>query len=92
LTPAYSSDIDVANHFQASAPTSHFRHHLFVGRFTAKGRDGLFDNQLTRRTGANTEVQLIQSIEEMCSVLKNVFNIEPIGFENFLEVIIKRET
>lgn len=88
LEPAYSSDIEAANHYQASAKTSHFRHHLFVGRFTANGRDGLFDNRLSRRNGSNTDVKLIQSFEEMCHVLTHVFDIDPTGYERSLKSIM----
>ncbi len=90
LEPAYPSDINSANHFQASSQTSHFRHHLFVGRFTIKGRDGLFDNRLTYRHGSDTEIRIISNFGEMCSVLEEVFAINPAGHEQALELVIER--
>lgn len=88
--PAHSSDIVVANHFQASSPTSHFRSHLFIGRFTATGRDGLFDNQLTRRSGSDIQTRVISSATDMCTVLVDVFDIDPSGHEKAIERIVGR--
>ncbi len=92
LEPAYPSDIDAANHFQASSHTSHFRHHLFVGRFTINGRDGLFDNRLTHRIGSDTETRIISSFEEMYSVLEEIFDIDPAGHEQAIEQVIERSS
>ena len=51
LGPAYPRDILVANHFTATNPASHFTQGRFVGMFTAAGRNGLVDRQLTLRDG-----------------------------------------
>jgi arylamine N-acetyltransferase len=77
LIAAHTSDLEIANHYQATAPASHFRHHLFVGRFREDGRDGLFDRRLSRRYGAETEVEILTSREQMEETLRDVFGIHP---------------
>lgn len=74
---AHASDLEVANHYQATSPTSHFRHHLFVGRFRQDGRDGLFDTRLSRRYGSETVVEMLTSLEQMEQTLRDVFGIDP---------------
>ncbi|MGV9008676.1 arylamine N-acetyltransferase family protein [Brevundimonas sp.] len=74
---AHASDLEVANHYQATASTSHFRHHLFVGRFRQDGRDGLFDTRLSRRYGSETVVETLTSLEQMEQTLREVFGIDP---------------
>ncbi|MFT6907198.1 MAG: arylamine N-acetyltransferase [Oleiphilaceae bacterium] len=90
LEPAYRSDIEAANHFQASPLTSHFRQHLFVGRFTAEGRDGLFDNRLTQRAGLDTKVHIITSLSEIRNVLESVFDIDARGYDQVLKAVVDR--
>lgn len=90
LEPAYRADIEAANHFQASSRTSHFRQHLFVGRFTQEGRDGLFDNCLTQRIGLETKTHKITSFLEICDVLESVFGIDTTGYEDVLRALIER--
>ncbi len=88
--PAHPSDIEVANFYQASAPESHFRHHLFVGRFTPDGRNGLFDKRLSIRRGKEVEIRDIHSLTEMMDTLKNVFGIDASDFELELKSIVNR--
>jgi N-hydroxyarylamine O-acetyltransferase len=88
LEPAYPSDLAAANHFQATSWASYFRHHLVVGRVTIDGRDGLFDNRLTQRRGADTEIRILSSIEEICTVLDNIFDIDPSGHEKAIQQVI----
>lgn len=74
---AHPSDLEVANHFQSTAPVSQFRHHLFVGLFRENGRDGLFDTRLSRRRGVETRVETITSVEHLARTLDEVFGIDP---------------
>lgn len=74
---AHASDLDVANHYQSTAPTSHFRHHLFVGLFRQDGRDGLFNTRLSRRRGTETVIEVQGSVDQLASTLGGVFGIDP---------------
>lgn len=74
---AHASDLEVANHYQSTAPTSHFRHHLFVGLFREDGRDGLFDTRLSRRRGTETVIEMQRSVDQLASTLSGVFGIDP---------------
>ena len=44
-------DIEVSNYYMSSHPKSHFYYHRFVGRNTADGRIGLFNNKMSIRKG-----------------------------------------
>lgn len=74
---AHAADLEVANHFQSTASTSHFRHHLFVGLFRRDGRDGLFDTQLSRRRGGETTITTLTSGDQLAETLDQVFGIDP---------------
>lgn len=74
---AHAADLEVANHYQSTAPTSHFRHHLFVGLFRDDGRDGLFNTRLSRRHGTNTVIETMGSVDQMMRTLDGVFGIDP---------------
>lgn len=89
LEPAHQSDIDVANFFQANSPNSHFRYHLFAGRFTKTGRDGLFDNQLSRRSGSYVSVTTLSSLSEILDTLNTIFDIDAQKHEKALKKVLK---
>lgn len=74
---AHAADLEVANHFQSTASTSHFRHHLFVGLFRHDGRDGLFDTRLSRRRGGETAITTLTSVDQLAQTLDQVFGIDP---------------
>ena len=86
---AHVSDLDVANHFQATSPSSQFKHHLFVGVFRDDGRDGLFDTRLSNRRGAETVIQNITNVDQLIETLDATFNIDPSGHEEALAKIIE---
>lgn len=90
LEPAHGSDIEVANFFQACSLTSHFCHHLFVGRFTQNGRDGLFDNRLTQRHGQHTNTRILRTVDELMDVLDRIFDIDSSGHEPALGEVLDR--
>jgi len=77
LVTAHSSDLEVANHYQSTALSSHFRKHLFVGRFRENGRDGLFDRRLSRRDGVETVVETLTDVDQLARILDHVFGIDP---------------
>lgn len=74
---AHAADLEAANHFQSTASTSHFRHHLFVGMFRHDGRDGLFDMRLSRRRGSETAITTLTSGDQLAETLDQVFGIDP---------------
>lgn len=74
---AHAADLEVANHFQSTASTSHFQHHLFVGLFRHDGRDGLFDTRLSRRRGNGTVITNLSSVGQLAETLDQVFGIDP---------------
>lgn len=74
---AHPSDLEVANHYQSTAPASHFRHHLFVGLFREDGRDGLFDTRLSRRRGTEMVIEILTSVDQLALALDAVFGINP---------------
>jgi N-hydroxyarylamine O-acetyltransferase len=87
---AHASDLGVANHYQATAPTSHFRHHLFVGLFRDDGRDGLFDTRLSRRRGSETVIETLTSVDQLARTLKDVFGIDPASHRPALERLLEK--
>jgi N-hydroxyarylamine O-acetyltransferase len=74
---AHGSDLEVANHFQSTASTSDFRHHLFVGLFRHDGTDGLFNTRLSRRRGGETAITTLTSYDQLSETLDQVFGIDP---------------
>ena len=89
-TPAHPSDIAVANHYQSTSPDSAFRRHLFAGRFTAEGRDGLFDTRLSRRRGAEVRTRELGSVAEMVEVMEGVFGLDTRDHRPALERVMRR--
>jgi len=90
LEPAHASDINVGNFYQSHAPGSRFRNHLLVGRFTSAGRLALFDNRLTIEESGKVETRMLQSLDELISVLTQVFELDPSGKEDALEKMLAR--
>ena len=86
---AHPSDLEVANHYQSTAPSSQFRHHLFVGLFRENGRDGLFDTRLSRRRGTETLIETITDVERLSNILDEVFGIDPGAHRSALTRIIE---
>lgn len=89
-TAAHASDLEVANFYQSAAPSSHFRHHLFVGMFRKDGRDGLFDTRLSRRRGGETVIEFVKSVDHMASTLEEVFDIDPLPHLPVLEKVLEQ--
>jgi N-hydroxyarylamine O-acetyltransferase len=87
---AHASDLEVANFYQSTAPSSHFRHHLFVGVFRKDGRDGLFDTRLSKRRGGETIIEFMKSVDQMASTLDEVFDIDPLPHLPVLEKILEQ--
>lgn len=88
---AHPSDLEVANHYQSTAPSSQFRHHLFVGLFREDGRDGLFDARLSRRRGTETLIETITDVEQLARTLNEVFGIDPSEHEPALLRIMQEQ-
>jgi len=44
-------DIEISNYYMSTNPKSHFFNDRFIGKFTANGRIGLFNNQMSIRNG-----------------------------------------
>jgi len=44
-------DIQISNYYMSTNPKSHFFNDRFIGKFTKKGRIGLFNNQMSTREG-----------------------------------------
>lgn len=88
---AHPSDLEVANHYQSTAPVSQFRHHLFVGLFRENGRDGLFNTRFSRRRGAETHVETITSVEHLARTLNEVFGIDPNAHWHALAQIMEEQ-
>ena len=47
-------DIEISNYYMSTNPKSHFFNDRFIGKFTANGRIGLFNNQMSIRNGIKT--------------------------------------
>jgi N-hydroxyarylamine O-acetyltransferase len=88
---AHPSDLEVANHYQSTAPLSQFRHHLFVGLFREDGRDGLFDARLSRRRGTETLIEQITTVAHLARILKTVFGIDPDEHESALVRVMQEQ-
>ena len=73
--PALAIDVVVANHFVETHPSSRFRAHRMVGRFTADGRDALFDDQLSRRAGERLEERALPPGPAWREILTELFGI-----------------
>ena len=74
--PASVNDVAVANFFQYAYPDSQFKHHLFVGKFTENGRDGLFDTRVSRRVGSKVDTAQLTTFPEIFEVLRDVFRLD----------------
>jgi len=88
---AHASDLEVANYYQSSAPTSHFRHHLFVGLFREDGRDGLFNTRLSQRRGTETIIEELASVDQLADALDAVFGIDPDQHRPVLARIVEQQ-
>lgn len=62
--PRVQADLETANWYTSTHPSSHFRHNLTVARTTADGRVTLRDDRLTvRRTGREVERRYLTAAE-----------------------------
>ncbi|WP_119302942.1 arylamine N-acetyltransferase family protein [Dongia deserti] len=69
-------DYQVANYYVSTWPTSHFVQSLIAARATPEGRYGLRNNRLSlHRMGGESEQRILNSAEEVCAALHDVFGI-----------------
>ena len=71
----YPSDLQVANHYMATHPASHFTRMTVAGRFTPDGRTGISDRILTIRHGETLEAQTINSADAYTDILSTHFGL-----------------
>lgn len=69
-------DYQVANHYVATWPTSHFVTSLIAARATADGRYGLRNNRLSiHQRGVEREQRTLTSAAEISAALKDLFGV-----------------
>jgi N-hydroxyarylamine O-acetyltransferase len=69
-------DYQVANHYVATWPTSHFVLTLIAARATPDGRYGLRNNRLSiHRNGSESEQRTLASAAEISAALKELFGV-----------------
>jgi len=76
LQEQFPQDYEIANHFLATHPSSHFLARLFVARPTSQARYGLLDNQLTTHplNGPSGHFTL-ESVAELRRTLAETFGL-----------------
>jgi N-hydroxyarylamine O-acetyltransferase len=76
LQPQQPIDYEAMNHFVATHPSSHFRHHLMAARPDAAGRYALAGNELNRyQGGVAVERRSLRSAGALAEALDRVFGI-----------------
>jgi N-hydroxyarylamine O-acetyltransferase len=76
LQPQFDVDYEVANHYMATYPTSHFRSMLIAARPVPGGRYALSNNQLAiHRLGAPSERRVLANVQEVRQVLESMFGL-----------------
>ncbi len=76
LAPAYAPDYAVSNYFLSTHPESHFRSSLIAARAVPGKRYALMNRKLSVHVvGGETEVRVVESVEELQRVLEDVFGI-----------------
>ena len=86
-------DIEVANYFTSTNTKSHFCHDNFIGKFTADGRIGLFNNQLSIRKGLEVvEKREISYGPEWLEAIKNSFDLTLDFSEKEFEMLFSKSS
>ncbi|QCT21340.1 N-hydroxyarylamine O-acetyltransferase [Jejubacter calystegiae] len=77
LAMQYPSDYQMANHYVASWPESHFRHHLLMSRWLPDGGQlRLYNDRLTRCDSDGNEMQqLFNDSSSLFTALRQAFNL-----------------
>ena len=76
LQPQRQVDIEVANHFVATHPSSPFLDHLMAARAAPDGRYALRNNRLTVRRAGGAQQRLLATPAELRAALTDVFGID----------------
>jgi N-hydroxyarylamine O-acetyltransferase len=76
LEPQYEADFEVANHYTATYPSSHFVRTLTVQLPTPEARTILRDRELTVARGEEVSSRTVGEGEELLRVLTEVFGLE----------------
>lgn len=70
-------DIHISNYYMSTNPNSHFFNDSFIGKFTENGRIGLFNNQMSTRSGIEViDRKHIAYGSEWVDILKQQFDLE----------------
>jgi N-hydroxyarylamine O-acetyltransferase len=78
MEPQYPIDIEVANWYMSTHPSSRFRNGLMLQRLLPDGRIALLNRSFTRRfAGGEVQERTIASAEELERVIQVEFGIEP---------------
>jgi N-hydroxyarylamine O-acetyltransferase len=76
LQPQFDVDYELANHYMATHPASHFRSSLIAARPFPGGRYALLNNQLTiHHIDAPSERRVLTSVQEVRQVLESMFGL-----------------
>jgi len=76
LQPQLALDYELANHYVATHPQSHFVQHLMCARAMPGGRFTLLDKEFTTHTiGGESTHRTLAGPDALCSVLVDVFGI-----------------
>ncbi len=78
LTRDYPIDFEMANHFTATHPSSHFTHRLMCRAFTADGKITIVNREVTRFRRAETERFELADRAALSNTLCTQFGMDPV--------------